>query len=76
MVSSEQQNWGHVLWCHANHKNNVLVANKPPGRSKVMLGANFDADSTLIMTSSNRATLKRLVSIMNLGDKTGFVTWL
>ena len=37
-----------------------------------MVGANFDADGTLIMTSSNCATLKRLVSIMNSGDKTGF----
>ena len=32
-----------------------------------MLGANFDADGTLIMTS---AMIKRLVSIMNSGDKT------
>jgi len=41
-----------------------------------MLGANFDADGTLIMTSSNCATIKRLVSIMNSGDKTGFVARL
>jgi len=45
-------------------------------RSKVMLGANFDADGTLIMTSCNCATIKRLVSIMNSGDKTGFVARL
>ena len=42
-------------------------------RSKVMLGANFDADGTLITTS---AMIKRLVSIMNSGDKTGFVARL
>ena len=41
-----------------------------------MLGANFDADNTLIMTSSNCATIKELVSIMNSGDKTGFVARL
>jgi len=41
-----------------------------------MLGANFDANSTVIMTSSNCATIKRLVSIMNSGDKTGFVARL
>jgi len=41
-----------------------------------MLGANFDTDSTLIMTSSNCATIKRLVSIMNSGDKTGIVARL
>jgi len=41
-----------------------------------MIGANFDADGTLIMTSSNCATIKRLVSIMNSGDKTGFVARL
>jgi len=29
VVSSEQQNWGHVLQSHANHESNVLVANKP-----------------------------------------------
>jgi len=40
--------------------------------SKVVLGANFDADVTLIMTSSNCATNKTLVSIMNSCDKTGF----
>jgi len=45
-------------------------------RSKVRLGANFDADGTLIMTSSNYATIKRLVSIMNSGEKTGFVARL
>jgi len=45
-------------------------------RSKVRLGANFDADSTLIMTSFNCAMIKRLVSIMNSGDKTGFVARL
>jgi len=45
-------------------------------RSKVRLGANFDADGTLIMTSPNCATIKRLVSIMNSGDKTGFVARL
>ena len=42
-------------------------------RSKVRLKANFDADGMLIMTSSNCATIKRLVSIMNSSDKTGFV---
>jgi len=36
-------------------------------RSKVMFGANFDANGTVIMTSSNCATIKRLVSIMNSG---------
>ena len=41
-----------------------------------MLEANFDANGTLIMTSSNCATIKRLVSIMNSGDKTGFVARL
>jgi len=41
-----------------------------------MLGANFDADGTLIMTSSNCATIKKHVSIMNLGDKTGSVARL
>jgi len=41
-----------------------------------MLGANFDACGTLIMTSSNYATIKRLVSIMNSSDKTGFVARL
>jgi len=45
-------------------------------RSKVRLGANFDVDGTLIMTSSNCANIKRLVSIMNSGDKTGFVARL
>jgi len=45
-------------------------------RSKVMLGANFDADGTLIMTRSNCTTMKRLVSIMNSGDKTKFVARL
>jgi len=45
-------------------------------RSKVRLRANFDADGTLIMTSSNCATIKRLVSIMNSGDKTGLVARL
>jgi len=45
-------------------------------RSKVRLRANFDADSTLIMTSSNCATIKRLVSIMDSGDKNGFVARL
>jgi len=40
------------------------------------LGANFDADGTLIMTCSNCETIKRLVSIMNLGDKTRFVARL
>jgi len=35
--------------------------------SKVMLGANFDADGTLIMTNSNCSMIKRLVSIMNSG---------
>jgi len=43
---------------------------------KVRLKANFDADGTLIMTSSNCATIKKIVSIMNLGDKTGFVARL
>jgi len=41
-----------------------------------MLGANFDADGTLIMTSSSCATIKRLVSIKNSGNKTGFVARL
>ena len=41
-----------------------------------MLGANFDANGTLIMTSSNCSTMKRCVSIMNSGDKTGFVARL
>jgi len=45
-------------------------------RSKVMFEANFDADGTLIMTSSNCATIKRLVSIIKSGDKTGFVARL
>jgi len=45
-------------------------------RSKVMLGANFDADGTLIMTSSNCLTIKSLVSIMNSGDKTKLVARL
>ena len=45
-------------------------------RSKVMLGANFDADGTLIMTSSNCATIKRHVSFMNSGNKTQFVARL
>jgi len=41
-----------------------------------MLGANFDADGTLNMTSSNCTTIERIVSIMNLGDKTRFVARL
>jgi len=41
-----------------------------------MLKANFDADGTLIMTSSNYTTFRRLVSIMNSGDRTGFVARL
>ena len=45
-------------------------------RSKVRFGANFDADGTLIMTSSNCAMIKRLVSIMNPGHKTRFVARL
>jgi len=45
-------------------------------RSKIMLGANFDADGTLIMTSSDCATMKRLVSIMNSGDQTRLVARL
>jgi len=45
-------------------------------RSKDRLGAKFNADGTLIMTSSNCATMKRPVSILNLGDKTGFVARL
>jgi len=45
-------------------------------RLKVRLGANFDADGMLIMTSSNCATVKRLVSIMKSGDKTRFVARL
>jgi len=44
-------------------------------RSKVLLNANFDADGTLIM-SSNCATIKKLISIINSGDKTGFVARL
>ena len=28
VVSSGQQNWGHVLQSHANHENNVMVVNK------------------------------------------------
>ena len=57
----------------ANHESNVLVANKP---LESYAGANFDANGTLIMTSSNCATIKRLVSIMNSGDKTGSVARL
>jgi len=47
-------------------------------RLKVMLGANCDADGTLIMTRSrvNCVTIKILVSIMNSGDKIGFVARL
>jgi len=41
-----------------------------------MLGANFDTDGTLIMTTSNCTMIKRRVSIMNSGDKTGFVARL
>jgi len=41
-----------------------------------MLGANSDANGTLIMTSSNCATIQRLVSIMSSVDKTGFVARL
>jgi len=46
--------------------------------SKVSLriGDNFDADGTLIMTSSSCTTIKRLVSIMNSGDETRFVARL
>jgi len=44
--------------------------------SIVMLTAIFDADGTLIMTSSNCATIKRLVSIMNSDDQNGFVARL
>jgi len=73
VVYSEQQNWGHVLQSHTNHDSNVLVQTSC---SKVIPGANFDADGTLIMTSSNCATIKRLVFIMNLGDKTRFVARL
>ena len=29
VVSSERQNWGHVVRSHAYHENNVLVTNKP-----------------------------------------------
>ena len=45
-------------------------------RSKIMLGANFDADGTLIMTSSDCATIKRLGSILNSVDRSGFITRL
>jgi hypothetical protein len=45
-----------------------VVQKLQTSRSKVRLGANFDADGTLIMTSSNCATIKRLVSIMNSGE--------
>ena len=41
-----------------------------------MLVANFDANGTVIMTSSNCATINGLVSIMKSGDKTGFVVRL
>jgi len=70
-------------WCPASNRIGVMSCGVtqitkaaswwPTNRSKVRLGANFDADGTLIMTSSNCATIKRLVSIMNSGDKTGFV---
>jgi len=38
--------------------------------------ANFNAYGTLIMKSSNFVMIKRLVSIRNSGDKTGFVARL
>jgi len=70
-------------WCPARNRIGVTSCGvtqitKPTSwwqtrRSKVRVRANFDANSTLIMTSSNCATIKRLVSIMNSGDKTGFV---
>jgi len=41
-----------------------------------MLRANFDADGTLIMTSSNCVTMNKLVCIINSGDMTGFVARL
>jgi hypothetical protein len=73
-------------WCPASNKLGVTSCGVTritkatswwqTSRSKVMLGANFDADKTLIMTSSNCATIKELVSIMNSGDKTGFVARL
>ena len=50
-----------------------MVANKP---FKSQARSNFDADGTLIMTNSNCATIKRLVSIMDSGDKTEFVARL
>jgi len=70
VVSSEKQNWGHVLGVTQLTK---ATSWWPTSRSKVMLGANSDADGTFIMTNSNCATIKRLVSMMNSGDKTRFV---
>jgi len=73
-------------WCPASNRSGVTSCGVTQimkatswwqtSRSKVRLGANFDADGTFIMTSFNCATIKRLVSIVNLGDKTRFVARL
>jgi len=73
-------------WCPASNRIGVMSCGVTQitkatswwqtSRSKVRLGANFDTDGTLIMTSCNCATIKRLVSIMNSGHKTGFVARL
>jgi len=86
-ISTLSTDSGHEYkWCPASNKIGVTSCRITQitkatswwqtSRSKVRLGANFDADGTLIMTSSNCATNKRLVSIMNSGDKTGFVARL
>ena len=63
-------------WCPAS--NRILVTScgvtqitKAPywwqtSRLKVMLRANFDTDGTLIMTSSNFATIKRLDDVKDV----------
>jgi len=73
-------------WCPASNKMGVTSCGVSQitkatswwqtSRSKVMLGATYDTHGTLIMTSSNCATIKRLVFIMKSGDQTGFVARL
>jgi len=69
-------------WCPASNRIGVTscgVTQITKGKSwwqtspsKIMQRTNSDANGALFMTSSNCATIKRPVSMMNSGDKTGF----
>jgi len=73
VVSSKQQNWGHVLQSHANHESNVLVANKPlENHARGQLRCRWHVDHDKFQLCDD----KKLVSTMNLGDKIEFVAWL